>query len=293
MRWIQAAGVVAIVGVFAAAAIPAQAQPRNFARAGVVKLALNTKSGSVVDVTGPIVKPGDNFLLDLLGIGALGVPPNTQAQVADASSLVLSVGRFLDSHWAVEALVLAAPFKHDIAGAGTIARLGKVVTTQQLPPTVIAHRFFGDPGNRFRPSLGLGLNHTRFFKTEATPALEAYTGGPTKVKLSPSTGLGLFAGGMLQLSPRWHLNLLVGYVDVKTTATLTTRDTRLTAASPVLQDQADPVPGLASNPLTAPVVTGVLNDIAASRGGTLGTFERKVNLRLNPYVFYVSTGFHF
>jgi hypothetical protein len=36
-----------------------------------------------------------------------------------------------------------------------------------------------------------------------------------------------------------------------------------------------------------------LNEIAISRGGTLGTFERKLDLRLNPYVFYVSTGFHF
>jgi outer membrane protein W len=267
--------------------------PRNFVRGGVVQLALNTKSGNAVDITGPIIQPGDNGLLDLLGIPALGIPPNVQAQVADAVSPVLSLGRFLDEHWAIEALVLAVPFKHEIAGAGTIARLGKVATSKQLPPTVIAHRFFGDATHRFRPSLGVGLNHTRFFSTEATPALEAYTGGPTQVKLAPSTGLGLFAGGMLRLSPQWHVNLLLGYVDVKTTATITTRDTRLTAASPVLQDQPDPVPGLASNVLTAPVVTGVLNDIAAVRGGTLGTYERKLDLRLNPYVFYVSTGFHF
>jgi outer membrane protein W len=180
-----------------------------------------------------------------------------------------------------------------IGPLGTIARLGPVVDTRPLPPTLIAHRYFGSSGLRFRPSLGLGLNHTRFFSTEATPALEAYTGGPTKVKLKPSTGLGLFAGGMLQLASRWHLSVLLGYVDVKTTATLTTRNTRLSAASPVLQDQPDPVPGLASNPLTAPVVTGVLGDIATARGGNLGTFERKLDLRLNPYVFFVSTGFHF
>lgn len=278
-----------------AAASNAQASdaPRNFARGGLVQLQLNTKSGAVVDVTGPIVKPGDNALLDLLGIPPLGVPPNSRASVGNAGAAALSLGRFINDYWAIEALVLAAPFKHNVTGAGTIESLGVIAKTKQLPPTVIAHRYFGAPSNTFRPSLGLGLNHTRFFSTEATPALEAYVGGPTKVKLSPSTGLGAFAGGMLQVSPRWHINLLVGYVNVKTTAAITTRDTRLTASSPVLQDQPAPVPELASNPLTGPVVTGVLNEIAISRGGTLGTFERKLDLRLNPYVFYVSTGFHF
>jgi outer membrane protein len=286
-----------VVATLMAAATPSSAQtsdaPRNFLRGGYVQLQLNTKSGNAIDITGPIVKPGDNGLLDLLGIPALGIPPNVQAKVGDAGSPVLSVGRFLDEYWAIEALVLALPFKHEVSGAGTIERLGPVVNTKQLPPTLIAHRYFGDPSNRFRPSLGIGLNHTRFFSSKSTPALEAYAGGPTDVKLSPSTGLGLFAGGMLALSPRWHLNLLLGYVNVKTTATLTTRDTRLTAASPVLQDQPDPVPGLASNVITGPIVTTVLNDIATARGGTLGTFERKLDLRLNPYVVYVSTGFHF
>jgi outer membrane protein W len=267
--------------------------PRHFTRLGYVQVQINNDSGAARDITGPIVKPGDNGLLDLLGIPALGIPSNVRAEVNDAGSAVLSLGRFIDGHWAIEALVLAAPFEHEIAGAGTIARLGTVATTKQLPPTVIAHRYFGDPSSRFRASLGIGLNHTRFFSTRATPALEAYTGGPTTVKLSPSTGLGAFASGMLKLTPRWHLNLLVGYVNVKTTATVTTRETRLTNRSPVLQDQPAPVPGLATNPITGPIVNGVLGDIAQQRGGNLGTYERKIDLKLNPYVFFVSTGYSF
>jgi outer membrane protein W len=266
---------------------------RNFVRGGYAQLLLNTKSGNAVDVTGPIVKPGDNALLGLLRVPALGLPPNVQADVGDAGSPVVSVGRFLDDYWALEGLLLALPFKHDVMGKGTIERLGQVATVKQLPPTLILHRYFGAPSNQFRPSVGLGLNYTRFFSAKATPALEAYTGGPTDVSLSPSTGLGAFAGGMWKIDSRWHMNVLLGYVDVKTTATLTTRQTRLSNTSPVLQDQPAPVPELARNPITGLVVNGVLNDIATSRGGNLGTFERKLDLRLNPYVFAVTLGYAF
>jgi outer membrane protein W len=296
-RWVRGPvrGLTVVLLALAPFAATAQFErgQRNFVRGGYGQLLVNTTSGNAVDVTGPIVKPGDNGLLDLLRIPALGIPAGVQADVGNAGSPILSVGRFLDENWAVEGLVLALPFKHDVMGKGTIERLGQVATVKQLPPTLILHRFFGAPSSQFRPSVGVGLNYTRFFSARATPALEAYTGGPTEISLSPSTGLGAFAGGMWKIDARWHMNVMLGYVDVSTTATLTTRNTRLTAASPVLQDQPAPVPALASNPLTGPVVTGVLNDIANNRGGSLGTFERKLDLRLNPYVFAVTIGYAF
>jgi outer membrane protein len=267
--------------------------PRNFVRAGYVQLQVNTKSGNVTDATGPIIQQTDNALLDLLNIPALGVPANVQADIGNAGTPVGSVGRFLDDHWALEGLLLALPFKHTVTGQGTIAKLGAVATVKQLPPTLILHRYFGARTATFRPSLGLGLNYTHFFSARATPALEAYTGGPTDISLKPSTGLGAFAGAMVKIDARWHFNVLLGYVDVKTTATLTTRDTQLTNTSAVLQDQPDPVPGLASNALTGPIVNAVLRDIARDRGGNLGTYERKLDLRLNPYVFAVTLGYAF
>jgi outer membrane protein len=267
--------------------------PRNFVRAGYVQLQVNTTSGNATDVTGPMIKPGDNSLLDLLNIPALGVPDNVQAEVSNAGSPAASVGRFLNDHWALEGLLLALPFKHTVTGQGTIAKLGAVATVKQLPPTLILHRYFGAPNARFRPSLGIGLNYTHFFSARATPALEAYTGGPTEVSLKPSSGLGAFAGGLFKLDARWHVNVLLGYVDVNTTATFTTRNTQLTNTSAVLQDQPDPVPDLASNALTGPIVNAVLSDIAQDRGGNLGTYERKLDLRLDPYVFAVTLGYAF
>jgi outer membrane protein len=292
-RWLICAWIATVSAAASAQPSGFEDGKRNFVRGGYAQLLLNTKSGNVVDVTGPIVKPGDNALLDFLRIPALGIPPNVQADVGNAGSPILSVGRFLDENWAVEGVVLALPFKHDVIGKGTIDRLGPVASVKQLPPTLILHRFFGSPSNQFRPSVGLGLNYTRFFSARATPALEAYAGGPTDVSLSPSTGLGAFAGGMWKIDSRWHMNLLLGYVKVNTTATLTTRSTKLTAASPVLQDQPAPVPALANNPITGAVVTGVLNDIANNRGGNLGTFERKLDLRLDPYVLAITIGYAF
>ncbi len=285
--------VLAVALTLAATALHAQGDPRNFVRGGYAYLKLNTDSGDARDLTGPIIRPGDNLLLGLLGIPALGVPAGVQAEVGNAGSAFVSLGRFLTPQWAIEGVILALPFEHEVRGAGTIARLGPVATLKQLPPTLILHRYFGDASASFRAALGLGINYTRFFGAKATPALEQYTGGPTTVSLSSSWGPGVFASGMWRIDRRLHLNLLVGYVDVGTTATLVTRNTRLSSTSPVLQDQPAPVPQLASNALTGAIVNGVLQDIANRRGGDLGTYERKLDLKLNPYVFALSVGYAF
>jgi outer membrane protein W len=266
---------------------------KNFVRGGFAYLKLNDRSSDARDITGPVVRTSDNGLFGLLGVPDVGLPKGVRADVGNSSSGYMSFGRFLTPDWALEAIALAAPFKHEIYGKGTIERLGPVATVKQLPPTLVLHRYFRDASATVRPSLGLGVNYTRFFSARATPALEAYTGGPTDIKLSSSTGPAAFAGAMWQVDKRLHVNFLVGYVKVKTTATLTTRNTQLTAASPVLQDSPAPVPGLANNPLTGPVVTGILNDIAQRRGGSLGTFERQLDLQLDPTVFAISVGYRF
>jgi outer membrane protein W len=168
-----------------------------------------------------------------------------------------------------------------------------VATVNQLPPTLILHRYFGSWGDTLRPSLGVGLNYTFFFDAEATPALESYTGGPTEIKLKPSFGLGVFAGMQYQLGRRIHLKLTLGYVDVKTTGTLTTRDTMLSSRSPVLQDYPPPVNLIASNPATQGILDSLIRDVARSRGGTLGTYERKIDSKLDPYVALLSVGYSF
>jgi outer membrane protein W len=294
---LAAAGALAAASLLLSTAARTQdtqdAERRWFWRAGYAYLKLNDSSSDARDITGPVVRPSDNALLALLGIPPIGVPAGVRAEVGDAGSAFVSLGRYFSPYWSVEALVLAVPFEHEVRGAGTLARLGPVATVKQVPPTVIGYYHFRDPSKTFRPALGLGLNYTRFFDARATPALEQYVGGPTSVSLSSSWGPGVFASGLWRFDKRLHVNLTLGYVDVRTTATLTTTNTQLSNTSPVLQDQPAPVPQLASNALTGPIVNGILQNIAQQRGGNLGTYERQIDLKLNPYVFALTVGYSF
>lgn len=274
---------------------PLDRKRRWFFRVGAAGLKLNDASGNVRDMNGPVLRATDHPILPLLapGVEAFGTPEGVTVDVKNAASLFGSVGRFLDDHWAIEGLLLALPFKHDIHGAGTIERLGKVATVKQLPPTLILHRYFGDYDAKFRPSIGIGLNYTKFFEAKATPALEAYTGGRTRIKMKPSWGLGLFAGGQYRISDRLHVKLTVGYVRVRTTATMTTTDTMLSGSSPVLNDYPYPVNQIPTDPVAREAMDNLIDQVATDRGGSLGTFKREIRSKLDPYVVLLSVGYSF
>lgn len=274
---------------------PLDRKRRWFFRVGAAGLKLNDASGNVRDMSGPVLRATDHPILPLLapGVDAFGTPEGVTVDVKNAVSLFGSLGRFLDDHWAVEGLLLAVPFRHDVHGAGTIERLGKVATVKQLPPTLILHRYFGDFDARFRPSIGIGLNYTKFFEAKAAPALEAYTGGRTRIKMKPSWGLGLFAGGQYRISDRLHVKLTLGYVRVRTTATLTTTDTMLSGSSPVLDDYPYPVNQIPTDPVAREAMDNLIDQVAADRGGSLGTFKREIRSKLDPYVVLLSVGYSF
>ena len=274
---------------------PLDRKRRWFFRVGAAGLKLNDASGNVRDMSGPVLRATDHPILPLLapGVDAFGTPEGVTVDVKNAASMFGSLGRFLDDHWAVEGLLLAVPFRHDIHGAGTIERLGKVATVKQLPPTLILHRYFGDFDARFRPSIGIGINYTKFFEAKATPALEAYTGGRTRIKMKPSWGLGLFAGGQYRISDRLHVKLTLGYVRVRTTATLTTTDTMLSGSSPVLDDYPYPVNQIPTDPVAREAMDNLIDQVATDRGGSLGTFKREIRSKLDPYVVLLSVGYSF
>ncbi len=272
-----------------------EAPGRWFVRIGAAGIEPNDSSSDARDITGPVLHASDHPVLPLLapGFDSYGIPPGSKVDVRGTTSVFGSVGRFLDDHWAVEGLLLAWPFKHDIYGAGTLQKQGKLVTVKQLPPTLILHYYFNEPRSAWRPSLGIGLNYTRFFEARATPALEAYTGGPTEISMKPSWGLGVFAGMQHAVNERLHINLTLGYVQVKTTATMITRNTMLSGSSPVLYDYPDPVNQIPTNPVSREAMDNLVRQVAAQRGGDLGTFERRIDNKLNPTVLLLSVGYSF
>ena len=101
--------------------------------------------------------------------------------------------------------VLAAwPFKHDIAIDG----LGKVGSTQQLPPVVsIQYHFVND--SAFTPFLGVGINYTTFFSEKTEGALAG-----TDLSIDDSWGVALHAGFDYALSERGALRLDLRWIDI-------------------------------------------------------------------------------
>jgi outer membrane protein W len=224
---------------------PSPAATPNFIRFGAVHLSLRDSSSPLTNLSLPVVNtPIDDARVD----------------VGNAASAYLSVGRHLGERWSVEALVLAAPFRHEVKLAGSLA-LGQplqnllqglgfgvteAATTKQLPPTLILHYHLNDLNDRsaaWRAHVGVGLNYTRFFSTRPTPALERLL-GPTQIKLKDSVGPAAFAGLTYALPSRWQAQALLGWAQVRTRATLSSQTGLFGVGEPVtrtLELKLDPI----------------------------------------------------
>jgi outer membrane protein len=117
--------------------------------------------------------------------------------------------------------LIAATTKHSATGSsGTPETVGKLLDTWVLPPTLtLQYHFAPDAG--FRPYVGAGLNYTIFYKERASGSLEAALGS-TDVSLSNSFGWAVQAGADIPLNSSLFLNFDIKYIDMDTTARLTT-----------------------------------------------------------------------
>ena len=111
--------------------------------------------------------------------------------------------------------VLAAwPFEHDIDAKGSIAALGTVAETKQLPPTVTLQWHLA-PASNVRPYVGAGINYTNFFSEDTKGALAGHS-----ISLDDSWGLALEAGVDIDINSDWFVSGQVWYLDIETDATL-------------------------------------------------------------------------
>jgi outer membrane protein len=119
----------------------------------------------------------------------------------------------------IGAELIVATTKHNIDGRGTLESVGKLASTWVLPPTLTLQYHFL-PEAKVRPYVGAGINWSIFYSDNASDQLKAAV-GPTDVSLSNSVGWALQAGVDFDLSEKVFLNLDVKYIDMSTTATLT------------------------------------------------------------------------
>jgi outer membrane protein len=142
------------------------------------------------------------------GIQGIGIPPGADAETGDAATVIFTYERLIHPNLGVE-LVIGIPPTISAKGTGSVAFLGDdVLKAKNVAPTLLVNYHFGQPGDKWRPYLGAGINYTRFTDIQTTL--------PAKVEMSDSWGLALQAGFDYALSKEWGLFASIARVDVKT-----------------------------------------------------------------------------
>ena len=145
--------------------------------------------------------------------------PGEKVSVDDSFAPELDITYMATNHIGFE--LIAATTKHSASGvSGTTGTLGKLASTWVLFFSLTAQYHFA-PGAKVRPYVGAGINYTVFYNTKATPALVGAVGA-TSVGMTDSIGYVVQTGVDIDLTDRVFLNLDVKYIDINTTAYLTT-----------------------------------------------------------------------
>lgn len=114
----------------------------------------------------------------------------------------VAVEYFVRDNLGIEALG-ALPFKHDIRIAG----LGRVGSTQHLPPTFSLQYHFGEPA--VKPFVGVGVNYTLFMSEKTAGALAS-----SRLRLDDSFGLALHGGIDFKVNDRGAIRLDARWIDI-------------------------------------------------------------------------------
>jgi outer membrane protein len=189
---------IIMAGLIAAAAVqPAQAAAGDvYLRLRGIVVAPNERSGDVLPAfPGQKVKVNNSFMPEV------------------------DVTWMATDHIGFE--LIAATTKHSATGtSGTTGMIGRLASTWVLPPTLTAqYRPIAD--GPVRPYVGAGVNYTIFYSEKASAGLEAAV-GDTKVRMKNSAGWAAQAGVDVDLTKRVFVNFDVKYIDIDTTARLST-----------------------------------------------------------------------
>jgi outer membrane protein len=188
---------LAVIGAIAAAA-PASAQIKQgdwLFRMRAIDVIPNESSGPVTGVPGSAV-----------GVGNSVMPEIDFTYMATSN---------------IGAELILATTKHSLTGEGSIAGVGEIGSSWVLPPTLTLQYHANSQGH-VRPYVGAGINYTIFYSSKSTSALDAALGGASQVKLDDSFGYALQTGVDIDLSPKVFANLDLKYIEMRTTAHVTT-----------------------------------------------------------------------
>jgi outer membrane protein len=145
--------------------------------------------------------------------------PAEEVKVSNYWAPEVDVTYFVTNNIGLE--LIAATTKHKVSGrTGTTGSIGRLASSWVLPPTLTAQYHFA-PSAKVRPYVGVGVNYTIFYNEEASKGLEAVV-GKTNVRLKNSVGAAIQAGADFDLGRNLFLNVDAKWIDMDTTARLST-----------------------------------------------------------------------
>lgn len=164
----------------------------------------------------------DSSTISLLGTSV----PDSGVTVDDSTTIDISFTRMLTKHFAIN-LLLDLSSQHDVKATGaTLGALGKIADVRVLPPALLLQYHF-NPDGKVQPYAGIGINYTLFFDESLSASLEGAL-GPSSLDLDDSFGVALQAGVDIDIHNGWFLNFDVKYIDLDTTAKITSAGGRTT-----------------------------------------------------------------
>ncbi|BAL93818.1 OmpW/AlkL family protein [Rubrivivax gelatinosus] len=140
------------------------------------------------------------------GVQGLGVPAGADATTSDATTVVFIYERMVSPNIGVE-LVLGKPPTIKGYAAGSVDYLGKVVEADSVAPTLLFNYHFGEPSDKFRPYLGLGINYTHFSNRKSPYGW--------KIHMENSWGPAAEAGFSYKFDKTWGMFASVAVLKVK------------------------------------------------------------------------------
>lgn len=152
-----------------------------------------------------------------------GTVAGADASVGDNLQPTFTFEYFVRDNLGIE-LLAATPFKHNISLDG----LGKVASTQHLPPTLSVQYHFAN-NSAWTPFLGAGVNYTRFFNTDSKGAIAG-----ADVDLDDSWGLALHAGVDYKISDNGSVRMDLRWMDIDTDVELNGADVGTAKIDPVV-----------------------------------------------------------
>ncbi|MBS0613340.1 MAG: OmpW family protein [Proteobacteria bacterium] len=162
---------------------------KNTFRAGVYFITYHVQA---TDISGPMTPAGLN------------------AKIDSNQTLYLAYVRSLTKHLDLE-FAFGVPPTTKTKGKGP-ATLGSVPfdgveisSAKWASPTILLNYVFFDETARFRPYIGIGVNHTAFYERRSTAGGDAVAGGPTRISLTASTGIAGTVGLSYRFNNDWHL----------------------------------------------------------------------------------------